>query len=240
MADVCEFLEWDTNFFGYRIGRVILHEVNSSQMDTILIWCDENRIDCLYFLSNGNHPQTAQLLSANAFNMVDIRMTLARENMQNWQSFTPNVQIRLHQDSDIPHLKKIASQSYRDSRFYFDSHFSQAICDQFYETWIEKSCHGYADVVQVCEINGQPVGFVTCSVKEGIGHIGLVGVDEVTRGKGVGYQLLMASIQWFDDHQCSSIEVVTQGRNIGAQRLYQRCGFMTKSVQLWYHFWKKG
>jgi len=32
---------------------------------------------------------------------------------------------------------------------------------------------------------------------------------------------------------------VTQGSNIAAQRLYQRSGFLPKSVQLWYHFWPR-
>jgi len=31
--------------------------------------------------------------------------------------------------------------------------------------------------------------------------------------------------------------VVTQGRNLAAQRLYQRNGFVTASLQLWYHRW---
>jgi ribosomal protein S18 acetylase RimI-like enzyme len=31
--------------------------------------------------------------------------------------------------------------------------------------------------------------------------------------------------------------VVTQGRNIASQRLYQKHGFVTQSIQLWYHRW---
>jgi ribosomal protein S18 acetylase RimI-like enzyme len=33
------------------------------------------------------------------------------------------------------------------------------------------------------------------------------------------------------------VSVVTQGRNVAAQRLYQRAGFVTASTQLWYHRW---
>ena len=31
--------------------------------------------------------------------------------------------------------------------------------------------------------------------------------------------------------------VVTQGRNIRAQRLYQKNGFIIKSSEIWYHKW---
>lgn len=31
--------------------------------------------------------------------------------------------------------------------------------------------------------------------------------------------------------------VATQGRNVQAQRLYQRCGFFTRSLGLSYHRW---
>ena len=31
--------------------------------------------------------------------------------------------------------------------------------------------------------------------------------------------------------------LVTQGRNLYAQRLYQKAGFFTKGTELWYHKW---
>jgi RimJ/RimL family protein N-acetyltransferase len=47
----------------------------------------------------------------------------------------------------------------------------------------------------------------------------------------------LEALQWFADQGMDSMEVVTQGRNVAAQRLYQKCGFATKEVQLWYHHW---
>jgi dTDP-4-amino-4,6-dideoxy-D-galactose acyltransferase len=34
-----------------------------------------------------------------------------------------------------------------------------------------------------------------------------------------------------------SVTGATQGRNIVMQRLFQKCGFVTRSVELWYHRW---
>jgi hypothetical protein len=33
------------------------------------------------------------------------------------------------------------------------------------------------------------------------------------------------------------VQVITQGRNYAAQRLYQRAGFVTRKTELWYHKW---
>ncbi len=33
------------------------------------------------------------------------------------------------------------------------------------------------------------------------------------------------------------VSVVTQGRNIAPQKLYQKCGFISYSTMIWYHRW---
>lgn len=108
-----------------------------------------------------------------------------------------------------------------------------------YEIWVEKSLSGYARAVLVTGEPGHPEGFVTCntSMPEAIGKIGLVGVSRTDRGRGVGKALILESLHWFARQGMESVEVVTQGRNIPGQRLYQKCGFITKEVRFWYHRW---
>jgi ribosomal protein S18 acetylase RimI-like enzyme len=135
-------------------------------------------------------------------------------------------------------LKKIAGQSYIHSRYYFDEHFPRKRCQEFYTEWIEKSCGGYVEQVLVAELSGTVVGYITCRlVNRFEGSIELVGVDPAAAGNSIGRSLVGEALQWFRSRGIKTVEVVTQGRNYAAQRLYQRCGFVTKKTELWYHKW---
>ena len=70
-----------------------------------------------------------------------------------------------------------------------------------------------------------------------VGSIGLIAVDASSQGSGLGGRLLVSALHYFRNHGMTSVTVVTQGRNLKSQRLYQRCGFLTQSVGLWYHHW---
>ena len=239
----CQFLPWDTDFFARRIARVTGHRLTPQRVEAILTWCETHAIDCVYFLADSDHAETVRLAENYGFRLVDIRVTL-QCNLKDRQATLSNnpteiVRVRQSRPSDIPALQAIAQSSYGDSRFYFDPCFPIESCEALYETWIKRSCEGYADVVRVAEVNDQPVGYVSCHLMRNAPHgqIGLVGVGSQTRGMGVGQTLLYHSLDWFADHGVEVVRVVTQGRNIAAQRLYQRCGFLTHSVQLWYHKW---
>jgi GNAT superfamily N-acetyltransferase len=79
---------------------------------------------------------------------------------------------------------------------------------------------------------------VSC-VKASLNHgrIGLVGVAPGYQGKGVGKGLVQRALQWCVEQDFPRVEVVTQGRNLQAQRLYQSCGFQIERTELWYHKW---
>ena len=239
----CQFLPWDTNFFGRRIAWAIEHRLSLETVEAILEWCETHAIDCIYFLADSDHAETVRLAEDYSFRLVDIRVTL-QCNIGDRQARRSNdlcqtVRVRHSRQSDIPALQAIARTSYGDSRFYFDPCFSIQSCEALYETWIKRSCEGYADVVLVAEVNDQPVGYVSCHLitNTPCGQIGLVGVGSQARGRIVGRTLIDHSLHWFAEHGVELVSVVTQGRNIAAQRLYQHCGFLTHSVQLWYHKW---
>ena len=95
------------------------------------------------------------------------------------------------------------------------------------------------DMEIVAEKDGAAAGYVTCHGKPGEadGSIGLVGVGAAFRGAGVASGLVAAAQAWFRDVPLAGAIVVTQGRNVEAQKVYERAGFRAHRVQLWYHLW---
>jgi dTDP-4-amino-4,6-dideoxy-D-galactose acyltransferase len=239
MNEICQYLEWDSAFFQKRIARLTLGYLDVEIAAAAEAWCAAEWIDCLYFLSNGDDPVTTGLAWENGFRFVDVRLTVERPLAGRGTVAVPaGVVVRPSEAADIPALRAIARVSYRDSRFYHDLEFSRAACDGLYESWIEKSCQGYADVVWVAEWQGQAVGYLSCSlVDEATGQVGLVAVSEAARGMGLGQVLLAAGMEWVAEQGRQQMLVVTQGRNRAAQRLYGRAGFLVRSVEFWYHRW---
>lgn len=235
------FLSWDTDFFGHRIAHANSNRLSAEGYEALETWCTKNQIDCLYFLADSDHQPTISVLESNQFHFVDIRVIL-ETRLSNPRPANPpaNIVLRLSTPADTEPLLSITSNAYTQSRFYADSCFSRETCSQLYETWLRNSIEtDYADAVVVAELDHTAVGYVTCHLNkpDGEGNIGLVGVVETARGQRVGSQMIDYALNWFADHNMQAVNVVTQGRNISAQRLYQHSGFITRSVQVWYHKW---
>lgn len=238
--DPCEYLDWDSRFFGRRIARVTTSPLTPESSERVLAWCDAHATECLYLLVDAADSPTTRCAEDARFRLVDLRVTLDRrtgERREPDESVAPVI-IRPAEPGDLPGLRAIARVSHHDSRFYQDGAFPAARCDTLYERWIERSCQGYADAVFVAVLGTRVAGYVTCHRRgTDVGQIGLFAVDLVFQGKGLGRALSHHSLDWFAREGLAEVTVVTQGRNLAAQRLYQRCGFLTKSVELWYHHW---
>ena len=235
------FLPWDSAHFGFRIARAALSQLNSNACRQLEAACREHAIDCLYFLANAGDQDTVFALLAGGFDFVDIRLTfagLARSIPA--AMLTEDIVYRLAGENDLEPLMHIARHSYTHSRFFVDWRFGGEKASQLYETWLQKSiATSYADAVVVAEMDRLPVGFVTCHLHkpDGEGNLGLVGVAESARGVGCAGGMIRYAACWFREQGLDRINVVTQGRNVSAQNLYQRCGFLTRSVDLWFHKW---
>jgi len=234
---VCTYLEWDSQFFQRRIARLNRHRLDHATMAECVHWCRHHRIDCLYFLADSSHLETPRLAEANDFHLTDIRMTLGRVVVP--EDFAANSfdGFRHARENDLRALRTIARTSHHDTRFYFDGHFEREKCDLLYATWIENSFRGFAQAVLVAEADGEPAAYLTCHLNDQASQIGLVGVGESHRGKGLATKLVRAFLSWSRGQGAQRALVVTQGRNLPAQRLYQRNGFITASMDLWYHRW---
>jgi dTDP-4-amino-4,6-dideoxy-D-galactose acyltransferase len=230
----CTLLEWDSAFFGRRIARVNGHTLTPARLAEVDAFCRTERVEGLYFLASASDDETARLAERGGFALVDIRLTLERA----LHAHDMSAGVRTATPQDIPALQVIARRAFTDSRFYHDPVIAVEQADALYETWIARSLEGFADVVLVSEDQGGVTGFITCRrLNAHSGDIGLVGVRRDSAGRGLGVALTEAALSWFRMQGLQRAQVVTQGRNIAAQRLYQKCGFRTGEIALWYHRW---
>ncbi len=242
LIKIVSILDWDTNYFGAKTAALHVLRLNEDIVKYALDYCKNKDVDVLYYLSDCHDSLSVRLAEKYGFHFTDIRLTFGID----LKKYVPRklgngFTIRESSLKDIPELKKIARKSYVHSRYYFDQHYSKAICEKFYSGWIEKSCKGFANKVFVAEMDGRAVGYITCDIENNRrnGRISLVGVDESVAGKGIGPSLVYGVLNWVYKEKIPKVEVVTQGRNYGAQRLYQKCGFRTVLTQLYYHKWFK-
>jgi len=238
---VCRLLEWDSAFFGCRVARATPTRLDEAGLAAIMRWCQAEAIDWLYFLGDPNHRETPRLAQAAGFDFVDFRLELVCPVDARQTAPTPPapIVIRPATRADLPDLCRLAADAYRDTRFFFDRHVDETRAPALYARWIERSVvDQLADFVLAAEWEGQTVGHITGKLGPGpAGSIGLLAVDAAMRGHGLGSRLLEAGLAWLAQHGAVQVDLVTQGRNTSAQRLYQRHGFVTQATWLWYHHW---
>jgi dTDP-4-amino-4,6-dideoxy-D-galactose acyltransferase len=135
-------------------------------------------------------------------------------------------------------LVRLARQAGSHSRFSIDPDVGEHTFRKIYDAWIERSVSGeIADAVFVVRDARSPIGLVTVARAGDRSAIGLLAVDEVARGRGVGAALVRHAQEW--GHACGArtAEVVTQASNVSACALYRRCGYEVETTKSVFHFW---
>jgi dTDP-4-amino-4,6-dideoxy-D-galactose acyltransferase len=236
-----ELLAWDTEHFGFRVGQVRERRPNAARLRDAVTRADSASIACLYLLVDGWDDEVHRLAQRHGFRFVDIRLTLAQSvSVDGPIGAGADLTVRAPQSDDATKLASIATHGYWDSRFYADGRFEAAAVSRLYERWLVGSFDGsLADRVFIAEAGGEPVGYLTSKLDhvQRQGSIGLVGVSPGKRGEGIARALLASALREFAVRGMTTAAVVTQGRNVAAQRLYQASGFRTERVELWFHRW---
>ncbi len=238
IVNLIDKLEWDSVFFGFNVAYLSCMHLTDNIMYRAEKFVRRENIRLVEYLCNCHNAYSVRCAERYGFHFVDVRLVYRRP-LSDSDICASDFNMRKAEEADADSLAEIARNSYLDSRYYFDYHFTTEQCQAFYDDWVRKSIHGgFDDEVILCEIGGETAGFISVRVyAKKLGKIGLVGVKEKYQGRGIGSALLKESFKWFRERGLNDVEVVTQGRNYGAQRLYQKAGFRTYTVQLWYHKW---
>jgi dTDP-4-amino-4,6-dideoxy-D-galactose acyltransferase len=230
-----ELLAWDTEWWGVTTGRTTARRLDRALLAEIDSACAALDVELLYHRSAADDQESTRLAQESGFRVVDVRLAMAAPVPLPAPSVPDRV--RLVRPEDGARLGDIAAVSHRNTRFFADGYLPEERCQALYRAWIEGDLRGRADAVYVVDDGDGPVGYL--SVVSGAGRIaiGLVAVATSARRGGAGTDLVTAAMAWSADHGYDVLDVVTQGGSTPAQRLYQRFGFTTTDVDLWFHRW---
>ena len=223
VAGMPKMMAWDGDFWGLRVGR-------ATRLDGLAEWAVENTVGLMCLLIDADKPEEAQKAEEQGYRFMDVRVTLERYTKAWVLSGS-----RLARAEDTARLRAIARTAFPVTRFYADPSLDNERCDDLYEEWTRSLCAGAADIVLVAERDKQPVGYVTVNIDREKSEIGLIAVACDYRGRGVGHELVQSALDWAYVRDAQTMSVVTQGRNVGALRTFEGCGFRVSNTSLWFH-----
>lgn len=230
-SHACEYLKWDSEFFGYRTARCqsVAH-VNAAEK-----WCHDNRIDCLYLLIPAPDYPQAEKLTEGGFCLVDVRCEFGKSLLP---GKSEKSDCELATAADEPALHRLAGTAFSDSRFAKDPHFASR-SSALYRAWISKSLNQpESEAVLIFRSGGEIQGFISVKrTPKGQGRIELIAVSPKVRGAGLGEKLLVAGENYLSEWGMQSISVATQIANRSAIRLYEKADYRFQNSTFCYHRW---
>lgn len=239
VIEVIKLLNWDSDFFGFPISLLNVKYLTINIQKLVDSFVVKNNIRLVQYLCNCHDDKSVYVAEKNGYHFCDIRLTfqLSLNKFSKFEVLDDSV--KLATEGDLPYLIKMTENLYKNSRYFFDGNFELNKVNDFYSKWISGAVFGtFDDECYALYQFEKPIAFCTIRYSSlNKAHIGLFGVDVNFIGKGFGKKLINTVISILKCKDIVIVEVVTQGRNYGAQRLYQSAGFVTKETELWYHKW---
>jgi dTDP-4-amino-4,6-dideoxy-D-galactose acyltransferase len=239
-----KILDWDTEFFGFKVARILPERLGSHRLkDTLLSIKQENVILAYWSTDPVDAESETAARYCNGF-LADRKVTYSIDAIEiNDRAASESFETKVEEYSDESvsrELEDLAIQAGIFSRFNIDPQMPAGRFIDLYKLWIQKSVQReLADKVLVVRNAGIIVGMVTVGEKNGRGDIGLLAVDSSMRGKKLGIALVNAAQQWTIENGFTTAQVVTQGENVSACRFYEKCGYRIDKIENVYHFWSQ-
>jgi len=233
-------LDWDSAFLGYKVAMIeqgCMTPIDFNNFYNNLLKLD---VKLLYWPSDFDCVDQKGIVNEKNGLLVDIKTTYELKiDASISEQATSLADIEIYQNDEAnEELLSLAVQCGAYSRFKLDPNITFNKFAEMYRTWMIKSVQGtMADDVIVFKENDQIKGVITVYIDDNIGNIGLVGVEEHSRGQGIGGKLIKAALSYFIHKGCEMVRVVTQGKNEAACKLYEKHGFYVSSKVNFYHFW---
>jgi GNAT superfamily N-acetyltransferase len=223
-------LEWDSAFFGVRVGRV---SVSVEAPGSVLIdYLEGLPYDVVYVSLRQRWEELMRELGVRA-QYVNDRCTFQRRVRPG--KMHPNI-VRASAPATAA-VRALAIEAGHESRFRKDERLRPHF-ERMYQIWLDRALSkDSGGTVFTYQIGGEPVGLRLICGDE-VGQRTLLAVAASHRRQGIGTALLDAADYWYSSHGIATCCVITQDSNHGAVELYLRAGYRLVEQTPMFHFWR--
>ena len=225
-------LQWDSDFFGLRIGRADLQTKADAEQLQLQHKELKQQFDLLYVFD-----ANAVGFAADGARLVDEKILYSKPceprqqyaDVSFYQGATP---------SDDLYRLALVSGGY--SRFKLDERLPKGSYERLYNRWIENACPKEGTNKQILlfkDAHDVARGMITIDHQGELGHIGLVAVDTDVQHQGIGGKIMSTLDGYLFERGIKTLEVPTQKANTDACRWYEKNGFVAKAKTPIYHWW---
>jgi hypothetical protein len=232
MSELVEHLAWDSDFFGFAIGKVALDGVTPAQLDQIDAEAAELGLRCLYGSLDATRPgPTAVDVQARGFRFVEAAVTLERPAGP-FPTPTSGSTVREGTVDDLPLLADAIAVLSPWSRYGADPNFGYEAAERMFRAWVERAARADDRLLTIAEDDDGVTG-IAAHVRGERDRIDLMGVTKP--GTGIPHVFIEAFLEWAGHEATEAGPCAT--RNMSVIRFLERDGYRVNKAQYHYHRW---
>lgn len=234
-----EYLQWDSSFFGKKIGRLILTDENNFDGNRFVKEAEEN-FDLVYIFSLNKILSNQIVIMAN-LNLVDIMVTMSKpldtnQSKENDYDFRTSLT-----EEEKNECYNIAEQTSIVSRFYKEPLIGPEKTKILYRKWIDNALNNtFSDGIFIQKENDRIIGIhlIKTDTNNNIGYFTLTGVDSNFKRSGVGKSLWNQSFGfWSRNNVIEQIKSPFSFQNRESLNFHLKMGFnKIEEIKYIYHF----
>lgn len=229
-----QMLEWDSNFFGFKIARLNDQVQNKDLLDTVDL-LKKRGVTLVIAVTSPNDSSRIKTLESAGFSLVEVRMIL-KADLKASPAYSESLKCFVATHRHIPSLLQCSKGLFESTRFSCPP-FVPGQDDKLYETWIEHAVNGQFDDFCLCLPDQDKIA-AFCSLKEmaqSTMRIGLFGVGKAYQGRKLSRVIMNDVIAYCTSAGAKNLLVATQAWNTKALNVYVGSGFCFNAVEIWHY-----
>lgn len=235
-----ELLEWDTDYFGIKTGKVEIMDESFFHPESFKEMALDENYELIYVFKYGGMLSWEKAIKAN-IELMDIMLTMSMKFDKNKYLNLPYTLRNELAPKELEECYRIAEQVSIVSRFYNERLVGPTKTRSLYRKWIDNTINRtFSDGIFINTendiVNG--IHIIKTDRISKVGYFTLTGADINSKGKGIGTSLWLQSFSyWANNEDIKTIKSPFSFKNIESFGFHLKNGFTKiEEVKYIYHY----